>query len=222
MRPRVITGTGRRRPGLLAACLAAVAILAACGLPGDGNARAVEGADVPYDLLDPAGTPGGQPDPSDTDGPGSSPGVFWIQDDGLLGREAVESTCAEVPRVAVEDLLLALGAGPSDEARSSGLSTAIPPESGLTLVEIDDGTATVEIVPASEISADRLPAAVGQIVLTVTSARGVQAVQLVDGDDALPVPIPGGALTAEPVTAEDYSPLLPARPRPAATGCPER
>jgi hypothetical protein len=111
------------------------------------------------------------------------------------------------------------------ERRSPGQQTfdCHPPASGLTLVDIVDGTATVEIIPASEISADRLPAAVGQIVLTLTSARGVLAVQLVDGDEALPVPLPGGALTVEPVTTEDYSALLPDRSRTQSVmGCAER
>jgi spore germination protein GerM len=121
----------------------------------------------------------------------------------------------------VERLLGYLTAGPTDGARAAGRSTALPPESRLSLVGLTAGTAEVEVDPETGISADRLPVAIGQVVLTVTSAPGVSAVALVSDGAPVQVPLPGGALTGEPVTAQDYASLLPDRYRGQELGCPQ-
>ena len=88
------------------------------------------------------------------------------------------------------------------------------------LVDLRDGVAEIEVETASVVSADRLPAAVGQVTLTLTSAPGVSAVLLLDGGEPVPVPLPGGALTSEPVDAEDYASLVSSGLRPGAVaGC---
>ncbi len=152
------------------------------------------------------------------------PLVFWlVANDHLVPEvpEAAALTCAEPPEAVVERLLGDLTAGPTDDARAAGRSTALPPQASLVLVGIDDGTAEVEVDPdETSISADRLPVAVGQIVLTVTSAPGVSAVALVSDGQPVQVPLPGGALTGNPVTAEDYATLLPDRYRAVDLGCP--
>ncbi len=103
-------------------------------------------------------------------------------------------------------------AGPRDDARAAGRSTALPPESTLTLRRVREGVAEIEVEvdPETAISADRLPAAVGQVVLTAISTSGVRAVVFVSGGEPVRVPLPGGALVARPVTAADYKELLPA------------
>ncbi len=120
----------------------------------------------------------------------------------------VEASCDDDPAAVVELLLTVLAGGPMEDERATGRSTAIPPESDLALVELRDGVASVDLDPATMVSADRLPAAVGQVALTVSSAPGVRSVLLVDDDEPVPVPLPGGALTSEPVGAEDYAGLL--------------
>jgi spore germination protein GerM len=85
-----------------------------------------------------------------------------------------------------------------------------------------DGVADVEIrTTVEDPAADRVPLAVGQIVLTATSFPGVDAVRLLRDGRAVPVPVVGGALTAEPVRASDYSALL-RRPGATATTGPSR
>ena len=74
-----------------------------------------------------------------------------------------------------------------------------------------DGVALVEFDPATSLTADRLPLAMGQLVLTVTSAPGIEAVQVGAAGEAVEVPLPGGALTDRPVTADDYAIFLPER-----------
>ena len=195
----------------------AAVLLASCGLPGEGDVERVSDGDVPYDLLESAAaSPGG-----DDGDPAAAPRVFWLEDDQLVAHTAATS-CREDPAVVVALVLDELAAGPRDDARAAGLFTAIPPESTLALVEIEGGTATVEVDPETEISPVRLPAAVGQIVLTVTSAPGVESVVIVSDGTTVPVPLPGGALADGPVTADDYADLRPRDRTSQTAGCPER
>jgi spore germination protein GerM len=48
---------------------------------------------------------------------------------------------------------------------------------------------------------------VGQIVLTATSVPDVEAVLMTRDGALVQLPIPGGALTSAPVTAQDYAEL---------------
>ncbi len=190
--------------GAVAALLVS-SVLTACGVPGGSAAERVEDDAVPYRLLDPASpatedVPHGQP-------PGPAPTVFWLRGDRLVPATA-EASCDDDPAAVVELLLTALAGGPMEDERATGRSTAIPPESDLVLVDLQDGVASVDLDPATVVSADRLPAAVGQVTLTVSSAPGVRSVLLVDDGEPVPVPLPGGALTSEPVGAEDYASLL--------------
>jgi spore germination protein GerM len=146
--------------------------------------------------------------------------VFWLTSDRLV-PEATGDSCADRPELVVQQLLGALVAGPSEQARAARRSSAIPPDSGLDLVSIVDGTVQVAIEPETSLSAERLPVAVGQIVLTVTSAPTVRSVVLVADGEPVQVPLPGGVLTDGPVTGDDYSDLLPDRFRtPRSFGCP--
>lgn len=148
------------------------------------------------------------------------PVLVWLVDEGRLVPEPTSEGCEQPPEPVVDRLLADLTAGPSDEARADGLSTAIPPESRLVLFGISAGTAEIDIETPSEISADRLPGAVGQIVLTVTSVPGVSSVVLVSDGKPVQVPLPGGALSAGPVTDQDYISLLPDRlQEPGTVGC---
>ncbi len=210
----------RRRVEAVILAVVVVLLLASCGLPGDGDVEQVSNDAVPYELLEPvAPSPGGDVDDG---GKHATPKVFWLLDDDRLISDTAAPSCGEEPSVVVERVLEELAAGPGEDARAAGRSTAIPPESVLALVRIDDGgTAEVMVDPETAISPDRLPAAVGQIVLTVTSAPGVRSVVLVSSTEPVPVPLPGGPLAEGPVTAKDYADLL-VDPDSAAEGCPER
>ena len=201
------------------AALAVLLLAPSCGLPAGGSVTRVDDDTVPYGLLDSAAAQPGASD--DGEVPGPVPVVFWLVANDRLAPEALEApdaTCADEPRAVVELLLGELVAGPTDDARAAGRSTALPPESRLALVAISDGIAEVTVDPETDISADRLPSAIGQIVLTVTSAPGVTAVALVDDGAPVQVPLPDGALTGEPVAADDYAALVPDRYR-SAFGC---
>jgi hypothetical protein len=202
----------------VAAAAALLALSSSCGVPGGGSVERVEDDTVPYRLLE-SESPSSE---ASDDGTFSDhrPVLVWLVDEGRLAPEPTGESCSQAPVPLVERLLADLSAGPSDDARAGGLSTAIPPDSRLTLSGIDAGTAEIDVETASAISADRLPGAVGQIVLTVTSVPGVTSVVLVSDGEPVQVPLPGGALSAGPVTDQDYLALLPDRlQEPGMVGC---
>ncbi len=201
----------------VAGALAALVLVPSCGLPDGGSVTRVDDDEVPYGLLESATAP---PGTRDDEVPGLVPVVFWLGANDRLAPERVVVSCAEGPEAVVAHLLDDLAAGPTEEARAAGRSTALPPESRLALAAVNGDTAEVEVDPHTSISPDRLPGAVGQIVLTVTSAPGIRAVALVHDGAPVQVPLPGGALTGDPVTADDYAALVPDRYR-EAVGCPQ-
>lgn len=209
-----------RRPGRgpVAGALAVVAtaalVLAGCGAPGDG-ARAIDATAVPYELLSPAPEPTEPPvEPSaDLSEPGDMPTqVYYLDTDDLLVPVELP-TGSRSPADQVEELLERLAAGPDDDALEAGLASALGPDVLLSLDEIIRGIAYVEIsTPAREPAADRLPLAVGQIVLTVTTVVGVSGVVLLTDGEEIQVPLPDGQRVPGPVTPEQYGDLLSTGP----------
>ncbi|WP_374458055.1 GerMN domain-containing protein [Nocardioides sp.] len=184
--------------------------LAACGLPDEGRTQVVDDASVPYELLD-AGESPTRPDVDAPTVPRHAPMVFWTRADRVLVPAAVDLSCAQTTIDVVRGLLEALASSPRDSDRDARLGSAIPPAAQLTLVGVDDRTAEVELDPLAIGDAERLPLAVGQVVLSVTSAPGVDAVRFVTSGETVDLPLPGGALATGSATAEDYATLLPDR-----------
>lgn len=203
---------GDRRTAVVCAVVTVLAGLAACGLPDEGRSQVVEDASVPYGLLAPS-----EPDPEPPEQvstvPRDAPVVFWLRRDERLVPAAAAISCREAPARAVSDLLDTLTDSPSSAERESGLASAIPPAVSLTLVQVRDGVAEIELDPLAIGDAERLPLAVGQVVLSVTSAPGVDAVSLVTSGQPVDVPLPGGALVSGTATADDYADLVPLRLR---------
>lgn len=206
--------SARRRTAAIVVLLAA--LLSSCGLPGSGNARTVADDDVPYRLLDPETSVSSSDDPAAL---AVTPLVFWVDGERLLPT-SIGQRCSEPAEVVVQDLLDVLAAGPAADARTKGRSSVVPTDSRIELVGIEGGTATVDLQTDTSLSAEQLPVAVGQIVLTVTSAPSVESVVLTSDGEPIQVPLPRGPLTGEPVTGRDYAVLLPTRLRVGDLGCP--
>ena len=205
------------RPATMAAGLALLVLTASCGLPGGGSVTRVDDDEVPYRLLE-SSSPSPEP-PGDDVVSDLTPVLVWLADDHLIPEPASEQ-CGQPLGPVIQGLLAQLSRGPSDEARDHGLSTAIPAESRLTLSEISAGTAQIDFEAAVAISAELLPSAVGQIVLTVTSVPDVDSVILLRDGEPVQAPLPGGALSSEPVSEQDYRELLPKRlQHPGRVGC---
>lgn len=195
--------SGTRRPRWVAPSVAGLAMAfatTACGAPSGSAARPIES--VPYDLTAPAPAASS----SSTSAPSRGPHVFLLRGDVLrpaspvIAGGDVRSTAARALKTLVE--------GPNDQDRGAGLSTALGPEVRLSLTDLVDGRATVEIqVGEQALGAGRLPLAIGQIVLTLTSVTGVDEVVLTAEGSRIAAPLPGGALTDRPLRARDYAAL---------------
>lgn len=186
------------------------ATLVGCGLPDDQRSQIVDDRSVPYNLLD-SGAPTHDSQDAGSGAPRQTPVVFWLSRNDLLTASDAGLTCEDTPTAVVEAALSALVAAPSTSERDAGLSSAIPSSARLTLVQIIDGVAEVDLDPVTIADAEQLPLAVGQVVLSVTSAPGVEAVRLVTSGQAVDLPLPSGALATRDVTAQDYAALLPDR-----------
>jgi spore germination protein GerM len=145
--------------------------------------------------------------------------VYLVKDDALTAVEA--GTAADGPdtAAAVSAVLERLAAGPTNQERASGLSTALGPDVRITLGGLQGRRASIDIDAGTQLpSAGRVPLAVGQIVLSVTSIPEVDTVVLTRDGRPIEAPLPGGALAPGPVAAADYAELLqPLVPSPSPT-----
>ncbi|HEX2030919.1 MAG TPA: GerMN domain-containing protein [Actinomycetota bacterium] len=104
-------------------------------------------------------------------------------------------------------LLLALFQAPPGER----LDTAIPPNTRLISVTVDDTTARVDLSSEFEHGAtgEELQLRVAQVVFTVTEDQRISSVAIsIDGEPRT-VPSPRGVLLARPVSRDDYAAFGP-------------
>lgn len=189
--------------------VAVVALAGACGLPSSSTPVTVPKAEVPYGLLD---GPTPSPTPTTTPGVPLATATIYLADTQQTQQQLV-AVPVEIPMSSlapmVQTLLDRLAVGLSDRERSRGLVTDLGPGSTLVLRDVTDETATIEWKPTSpDPSPSKLPAAVGQIVLTASSVVGVDRVVFVRDGSPLTVPGPTGESTSDPLQAVDYRLLL--------------
>jgi len=213
-----------RRGQALAAALA-LTVLAGCGLPAGGDAQPVDPKDVPYGLLAP--TPGSAATAATTGTlRAAQPAVYLLSGETTLVPVATPPLPVGLTtQQRLEAVLRILANSPGEAQRGQGLATALPPGVELQLVQLDGTTADVQVGPSVKgPSPERVPLAIGQLVLTATSVPGVDSVQLITDGEPVEVPLPGGALTSEPLHRSDYGELLTPRtpsPTPSSpTGSP--
>ena len=195
--------------GRLALAVLTALTLAACGAPTGSPAQTLES--VPYDLSAPSTSARATATPA----PSRGPQVYLVRDEALLAASAVPQG-GDVRDTAIR-ALDQLVDSPNDQDRMSGLSTALGPDVRLSLSSLSNGRATVDIRAGEQApGAGRLPLAVGQVVLTLTSVGGVDEVVLTSDGVRIAAPLPGGALTDRPLRARDYAELIVATTPPTA------
>jgi spore germination protein GerM len=188
------------RPVALLAVWAAV-LLGACGVPDGGPTTTI--TQVPYGLQRPADTDTSSP----THQARFRPFIYLVDDQVLVPVEASSPDPADTART-LGAVLGQLAKGPTETDRSAGLSTALGPDTAIKLVQLEGGVAHIDVSAGDQVpSPPRVPLAVGQIVLTATSVPDVEAVLVTRDGAPVQLPIPGGALTSAPVTAQDYAEL---------------
>ena len=184
------------RPGGLAVCVPAVVLMAACGVPADRTARALDPNAAPYRVVtrDRVAPPAGS----------FRVVVFLVRDDAVVPvprRVNVQPTPA--------DVLRALTAGPTTEEQEEGFRTALPVEDDPQVVRVNDKIVSLSL-PATAESSTRSDAVLGfaQIVLTLTALPDVTGVAFEDHGRPLQVPRADGSLSAEPLGRVDYRDLI--------------
>jgi spore germination protein GerM len=201
----------RRRQGSLWAVGLSLLLLAGCGVPLSSPPTAI--TQVPYNLMEPAAPPTPQTSVPTRRGPF----IYWVNSaDRLTPIEAGTTTSDTADAVA--EVLPRLAQGPSEPERLTGLSTALGPDVTLAVNQIVDGRADIDVAigpPAP--TAQRLPLAVGQVVLSLTSIPGVDSVLLTSDGTPIEAPLPDGVLTARPLTAADFTSLVANGPAPTKT-----
>ncbi|WP_222195037.1 GerMN domain-containing protein [Modestobacter italicus] len=204
-----MTGTGRRAGtrgrGGAATVLTLALALAGCGVPTGGSPATIAASDVPYDLASPSAPTSGPPA---TPAGVEQPEVYLVTEDGALVPRGRTVPAGQL-RDRLTDLLEDLSGGPTPTELTERLSTALRPDTTLSVTALSDSTATIDIGGNAEAPSGRESRrTVGQIVLTATSLPGIESVQLTRAGEPVDAPLASGELTSRPVTAQDYLPLL--------------
>jgi hypothetical protein len=175
---------------------AAVAILAtACGIPVDGEPRAVSPPPGPAQAL---ASPAPDVEPS---GPNVET-LYLVMDDSIVAVDR-GTTTLPTAQTAVDDLV----AGPTDAERSAGYASAVPTGTVINNVRVEDGIAVVDLGPGLE-NAARQDLAFGQIVCTLDARSDVDGVSFTHDGQSIGVPDGEGVVTRDPLTTADYEGLL--------------
>jgi spore germination protein GerM len=131
-----------------------------------------------------------------------------MRDSALVPVKASATDLADPART-IGEVLAQLAEGPSEADRSAGLSTALGLDTVFRLAGFEAGVARIDIAAGEQLpSSSRVPLAVAQVVLTATSVPGVDSVLISRDGTPVELPLPGGALTAGPVTGRDYAELV--------------
>ncbi|MFG2052605.1 GerMN domain-containing protein [Micromonospora sp. NPDC048930] len=173
-----------------------VVLLGGCGVPVDDAPRPVSAP--PGSFPTAVGTASTDPDGRVDET------LCFVRGDGL------EAVTRRVDGVSgVDTHLQHLLAGPHDAERERGLATALPGTITVAGATAAGTVATVDVREAGEETgrSDEV-LAFGQIVCTLTQRADVDSVAFRRDGQPLEVPRADGSLSALPLTAADYRPLL--------------
>lgn len=193
----------RPRAAAFAAVLsAAVATAAAaCAVPTNERAQVAGERDVPFGLLDRDAPP---LVPTTIAGPAAEPVQLCFVRDGRLAP-LVRPLDAPVDP---EDAVAALASPPADEPEP--VRTALADPQVIRDITVVAGVARVDLAASiAELGGDDQLLAVAQIVCTLTARPGIG--QVTFALEGLPTEVPrgDGSVVSQPVSRDDYAPLLP-------------
>ncbi|NUT36499.1 MAG: GerMN domain-containing protein [Hamadaea sp.] len=133
--------------------------------------------------------------------------LYFVRDGTLI------AVTRKVPvHPSVTTLIADLAAGPSDQERGNGLTSALQGTDVVASVQIVDGLAAVELASAPA-GAGRSDEALvyAQLVCTLTSRPDIRGVMFTRGGSSVGVPRGDGSLSQGPLTAGDYASLIGSR-----------
>jgi germination protein M len=205
-----------KRSILTAAALAAMLVTAsvAAGCGGDdavGVGPVPSGAEAPAaSPTPPASAPDepGEPEDSSQEGTETTTYEVWFAlGDKLFATRRTQEATRRIGTASLEALL----AGPSRDEAAASVSTAIPAETRLLGLSIEDGVATVDLSSEYESGGGSLSMflRLGQVVYTLTQFPTVDAVRFHLDGEPVDVFSGEGIVLDDPVTRKDYEDLLP-------------
>ncbi|HYI61812.1 MAG TPA: GerMN domain-containing protein [Acidimicrobiales bacterium] len=190
----------RRALAVLAAAVAALAPVAACGIPTDDSPR-VLAADTSTTVAAPSSAPADSANATD---------IYLSSGEGSRVLVARRRGLDDEPNP--ERALEALLAGPTTRDLDEGLTTSIPTESDLLGWDLDDGTLTIDLNEAFYTrEGEAAVSTFAQVVLTVTALRTaeIERVRFRREGDAIQAFTARAAGTKDVVTRADYRSLDP-------------
>lgn len=180
--------------------VAAMAVLSACGVPSDGRPRPLAANEVPFELL----TPTSSTSTTDLRVAVEDIVVHLVEGDHLV---SVKRQVLAPP--VLFRRMTALLQGVEAEEAALGLRTAVPVDTRLRKVGVDEAVATINV------SSDLVGAggqeqvlAVAQLVFTATETSGVDGVRFQLEGRPIEVPRGDGTLTAAPLRRADFPALV--------------
>jgi immunoglobulin-like protein involved in spore germination/sporulation and spore germination protein len=190
-------GPQRRRlsAALLSAALFTL-VLTACGSDDRSNEDSSNGSSA-----------GGGTQDSEDDVDEFSFEVWFVKDETLQASSRTAERTAAVGKLSLTALL----EGPSSAEQEIGLETAIPSDTHLVGLEVDDGEATVDLTPAYESGRGSLSMRMrlAQVVYTLTQFPTVSNVSFqLDGEPVTTFSAEGIVMEG-PLGREDFADLLP-------------
>lgn len=195
----------RRARWTAATSLALAVALAACGVPVDDDARAIDAGQIPEGLT------ADEPATTTTTSPPLTPSqaeqivvLYFVR------RSALEPSIDLLEgRVSVATVTDALLDGPAPALAADGFRSALAGSDVVGRVTLVRGVARVELLPAIEsLAPSEQLLALGQLVMTLTARPGVGQVRFTLGGAPVEIPTADGRLVAAPVTRDDYADLV--------------
>ncbi len=190
---------GRRLRPVAVALVAALVVVAGCGIGSESGPNTISDDDVPFGLLETSSTT--TTEPTSTTAALRAMEVYMVQS----GRLA--PVAREVERPSVIRAFESLALGPTPTEAADGMRTALPP--GVTVQLRAEGTTVVVDLngPFTDAAPTEQMLALAQMVYTATAFTGIDAVRFLLDGEPLEVPRADGTLTQERVGRVDYETL---------------
>ena len=189
--------THRRSTSMITAVLAAASLAASsCGVGDQAAPVEISGAHLPAPPSTVAGS---------TQRIGRQVRVYLVASSDQL-VPAVRSDPVGDIGAALKDLL----AGPSRAEVAAGITSAVPSGTRLSSAQLLGTTARLDFTEQlTSVTGHEELLAFAQIVTTACASPGVEQVEIYVAGQAVNAPEPNGTLAQGPVTAADYTSLLP-------------
>ncbi len=185
-----------RRTTLVAVILL---VVVGCGVPVQREAAPIEPGAIPTQLRD--------PDEPTSPEATTTPGRPTVQVD-FVRRDRLVSLRRDAPGDRLAAVVQALKDGPTKTEQANAITTALPPDLSLTVLAVQNRRVILDLSGQTDgRSATENVLAVGQIVLSLTALPTIDEVLFTHDGATVEALLADGALTTDPLTAEDYETL---------------